>query len=88
MCPSVNIPRVRYDHIPRYSKAAGFYQLQYEMVFVADENVLENGAVKDAVLTYSQDVYRMEIFAADCLHQISACVDDESGESFWFRVIL
>ena len=85
MSPYVGIPRVRYDHMPMYDKSAGFHQIQYEMVFFSDEDLSANEAVRAAVLAYSQDVYQMEIFVADCLHQISLCLDDDTGSYYSYK---
>ena len=70
MSPRLSLPRVRYAFEPSYNNRPGFHDVQYEMIFMSDRDLVKNDAVRSALLQYTNDVYFMEAFTADYIHRL------------------
>ena len=81
MALQVNFPRVRYSHETCYNDRPGFHAVQYEMILMANRDLASDDSVKELLLQYSADVYMVEAFAADYIHQLSAAVAAGDADS-------
>ena len=80
----ISFPRVRYSCETDYSNRPGYHDVQYEMIFMSDQNLLLNDSVREAVMCFSSDVYYLEAFVADYVHRLSDSVmgvEPASGDS-------
>ena len=77
----VNLPRVRYSSDNHYNNRPGFHEVRYEMVLMADRDLLSIAGVPEAVARYSSDVYYLESFVADFMHLLQDAVMDVESSS-------
>ena len=73
--PRVSAPRVRYSQESKYGHRSAFHSLRMELIFMAEQDLVKCGVVRNAIHSYIESAYRVEAFAADVLN----CLSSEAG---------
>ena len=81
MVVRISLPRVRFSGENGYSNRPGYHDVQYELIFMSNQNLMASDSVREAVMRFSSDIYFMEAFAADFIHRLTDAVKNSAPAS-------